>query len=102
MFLSSIKVNTKPRLDDIIKLSVEKIYNAEEVIDKEISGFEILNELLEQVYFSSEQQLHDNTRPLVMINSFLKASYQMRLDFLDNDSLYTTSDERLLFCFVVF
>ena len=42
------KSKYQAQIDDIIKLSVEKIYNSEEVIDKEISGFEILNQLLDR------------------------------------------------------
>lgn len=40
------KSKFKAQINDIIKISVERIYNAKEVIDKEISGFEIINELL--------------------------------------------------------
>ena len=36
----------KAQMNDIIKLSVDRIYNSKEVIDKEISGFEVINELL--------------------------------------------------------
>ena len=36
----------KAQMDDIIKLSIDRIYNSKEVIDKEISGFEVINELL--------------------------------------------------------
>ncbi|MDB4108743.1 dGTPase, partial [Flavobacteriaceae bacterium] len=42
------KSKYQAQIDDIIKLSVEKIYNSDEVIDKEISGFEILNQLLDR------------------------------------------------------
>jgi len=42
------KSKYQAQINDIIKLSVEKIYNSEEVIDKEISGFEILNQLLDR------------------------------------------------------
>ena len=40
------KSKYQAQINDIIKLSIERIYNAQEVIDKEISGFEIINELL--------------------------------------------------------
>ena len=40
------KSKFQAQINDIIKLSIERIYNAQEVIDKEISGFEIINELL--------------------------------------------------------
>ena len=42
------KSKYQAQINDIIKLSIEKIYNSEEVIDKEISGFEILNQLLDR------------------------------------------------------
>ena len=34
------------QINDIIKLSVEKIYQSDEVINKEIAGYEVINELL--------------------------------------------------------
>ncbi len=40
------KSQYKTQIDDIIKISIDRIYNAKEVIDKEISGFEVINELL--------------------------------------------------------
>lgn len=39
--------NYTAQIDDIITLSIEKVYNSDEVIKKEISGYEILNHLLE-------------------------------------------------------
>nr|WP_298995746.1 dNTP triphosphohydrolase [uncultured Allomuricauda sp.] len=35
------------QMDDIIKISIEKIYQSSEVIDKEIAGYRILQDLLE-------------------------------------------------------
>jgi len=40
------KSKYQAQINDILKLSVERIYNADEVIEKEISGFEVINELL--------------------------------------------------------
>ena len=40
------KSQYKAQMDDIIKLSIDRIYNSKEVIDKELSGFEVINELL--------------------------------------------------------
>jgi dGTPase len=37
----------KAQMDDIIKLSVKKIYQSREVIEKEITGFHIINTLLD-------------------------------------------------------
>ena len=41
------KSNYKAQVDDIIKISVQKIYKSNNVIDKEIAGYKILNTLLE-------------------------------------------------------
>jgi dGTPase len=35
------------QIKDIIKLSIEKVYQSKEVIDKEIAGFRIINDILE-------------------------------------------------------
>ncbi len=37
----------KAQIDDIIKLSVERIYQSTEVIDKELAGYKIISDLLE-------------------------------------------------------
>ncbi len=37
----------KAQMDDIIAISIKNVYRSKEVIDKEISGYEILNHLLE-------------------------------------------------------
>ena len=34
------------QIKDIIKLSIEKVYQSKEVIDKEIAGFRIINDIL--------------------------------------------------------
>ena len=41
------KSRYKAQLDDIIKLSVEKIYQSREVTEKEISGYRMINNLLD-------------------------------------------------------
>ena len=38
----------KAQMDDIIKLSVKKIYNSREVIEKELTGYQIINNLLDK------------------------------------------------------
>lgn len=50
----------KAQIDDIIKISVEKIYNSNEVIDKEIAGYKILQTLLD-IYTHSAENLWNNT-----------------------------------------
>jgi dGTPase len=38
----------KAQIDDIIKLSVKKIYQSREVIEKELSGYQMINNLLDK------------------------------------------------------
>jgi dGTPase len=42
------KSKYKAQMDDIIKLSVKKIYQSQEVIQKEITGYHIINNLLDK------------------------------------------------------
>jgi dGTPase len=42
------KSKYKPQMDDIIDLSVKKIYQSREVIEKEIVGYQIINNLLDK------------------------------------------------------
>ena len=53
------KSKFQAQINDIIKLSIERIYNAQEVIDKEISGFEIINELLLR-FTTAVNNCHEN------------------------------------------
>lgn len=53
------KSKYQAQINDIIKLSIERIYNAKEVIDKEISGFEIINELLLR-FTTAVNNCHEN------------------------------------------
>ncbi|MEX0313834.1 MAG: dGTP triphosphohydrolase [Allomuricauda sp.] len=39
--------NYKAQIDDIIKLSVEKIYQSTEVVDKELAGYKIISDILD-------------------------------------------------------
>ena len=41
------KSKYKAQMDDIINLSVKKIYNSREVIEKELNGYQIINNLLD-------------------------------------------------------
>jgi len=78
------KSKYQAQINDIIRLSIEKIYNADEVIDKEISGFEILNELLSR--FISSVNNNYNNIPSSYDKLLLKL-LPKELDILD-DSLY--------------
>lgn len=48
----------KAQIDDIIKISVEKIYRSKEVIDKEIAGYKILSTLLDAYTTAIENNLN--------------------------------------------
>jgi dGTPase len=47
-FALTDKSKYKAQMDDIIKLSVGKIYQSREVIEKELSGYQIINNLLDK------------------------------------------------------
>jgi dGTPase len=48
------------QINDIIKISIENIYQSEEVVDKEIAGYQIINKLL-SVYTSAVNHSFDGT-----------------------------------------
>jgi dGTPase len=47
-FALTDKSKYKAQMDDIIKLSVKNIYQSREVIEKELSGYQIINNLLDK------------------------------------------------------
>ena len=47
-FAMTDKSKYKAQMDDIIKLSVKNIYQSREVIEKELSGYQIINNLLDK------------------------------------------------------
>jgi dGTPase len=79
------KSKYQAQINDIIRLSIEKIYNADEVIDKEISGFEILNELLSRFILSVNNN-YNNTPS--SYDKLLLRLLPKEVDIL-NDSIYT-------------
>lgn len=52
------KSQYKAQVDDIIKISVEKVYQSSEVMEKEIAGYNILTTLLEA--FTTAYENHNN------------------------------------------
>jgi len=50
----------KFQIEEIIKISIDKIYQSKEVIEKEITGYQILNTLLD-VYCSATENYHQGT-----------------------------------------
>ena len=52
------KSKYKAQIDDIIKMSVKNIYQSHEVIEKELSGYQIINNLLDKLITAYNNQYH--------------------------------------------
>jgi dGTPase len=77
------KSRFKAQIDDIIKISIEKVYRSNEVVDKEIAGYKILTTLMdtytssaEHFYYGTESQ-YDN---LIMKD--------LSIEFENDDTIY--------------
>jgi dGTPase len=82
------KSKYKAQMDDIIKLSVKNIYQSREVIEKEISGYQIINTLLDK-FITAFNNNHENcsTNYDELLLKIVPEKY-----LVEKDSLY----ERLL------
>ncbi|WP_289022361.1 deoxyguanosinetriphosphate triphosphohydrolase [uncultured Salegentibacter sp.] len=63
------KSKYEAQIDDIIKISIEKIYQSEEVINKEIAGYKMLSHLLDtytEALLPEEDQHNSNFNKLVL------------------------------------
>lgn len=63
------KSNYRAQIDDIIRISVEKIYQSEEVISKEIAGYQMLSQLLDtysNAFFPSPEEPESNYNKLIL------------------------------------
>ena len=56
------KSKFKAQIDDILKISIEKIYKSNEVIEKEIAGYTILSTLLDTYTTAFENHLNNKAR----------------------------------------
>ena len=82
------KSKYKAQMDDIIKLSVNKIYNSREVIEKELSGYQIINNLLDKFVTAYNSKYDGNpTNYDLLLLKILPEKYH-----LEKENLY----ERLL------
>jgi len=74
----------KAQIDDIIKISIENIYQSTEVIDKEIAGYSILDTLLETYTTAFENHQKGSSRHYdrLILNNFDKES-------LENQTVYS-------------
>ena len=55
------KSKYEAQINDIIKISIENIYESTEVLDKEIAGYKVINELL-NVYISAVNNKFNNSQ----------------------------------------
>lgn len=88
------KSKYKAQIDDIIKISVKNIYQSREVIEKELSGYQIINNLLDKfitAYNNNHEGKATNYDKLLL--KILPEKY-----FLEKEKLY---DRLLLMCHFV-
>jgi dGTPase len=78
------KCKYEAQIKDIISLSVEKIYQSKEVIDKEITGYEVIKKLLD-IFIKAVNNSYEN-RPTSYDQLILRILPQT-IDF-SNKSLY--------------
>ena len=55
------KSRFKPQIEDIIKISVENVYQSKEVIEKEVAGYNIINKLLD-TFITSVNRYHEGSQ----------------------------------------
>ena len=78
------KSQYKAQMDDIIKISIDKVYNSKEVVDKELSGFEVINELLLR-FSNAVNNCYHNTGS--HYDELILKLFDSELDY-KNDDLY--------------
>jgi len=99
------KSKYKAQIEDIIKISVEKIYKSNEVTDKEIAGYKILQTLLDVYITSAENSYHNSLThydQLILKNlstdiSNSKSDYEYLMDTCNYISRITDGNALLLF-----
>ncbi|MFO7719305.1 MAG: dNTP triphosphohydrolase [Gillisia sp.] len=80
------KSSYEAQIKDIIKISVERIYQSEEVINKEIAGYKMLSHLLDTY---TQAFLPDETTPESNFNNLVRRSVP-KLVLPEGQSLYTS------------
>lgn len=78
------KSKFKAQIDDIIKISIEKIYRSREVLEKEISGYKVLTTLLDCFTKAMERQEEGTA---TNYDQLILANFLAELDF-DGKSRY--------------
>ncbi|MGB6269722.1 MAG: deoxyguanosinetriphosphate triphosphohydrolase [Olleya sp.] len=79
------KSKYEAQINDIIKLSIEKVYQSKEVVDKEIAGYQVLNTLLETYTKAVNNNYNGNASNY---DTLILKGLPTTLD-LTNDSLYS-------------
>ena len=99
------KSKYKAQVDDIIKISVQKIYKSNNVIDKEIAGYKILNTLLD-VFTNSVENYKSSTitqldqlilNDLILEHPDDSSMYQLLIEVCNYISRLTDSNAMLNF-----
>ncbi len=99
------KSKYKAQIEDIIKISVEKIYRSNEVTDKEIAGYKILHSLLD-VFITSAENSYNNSsnhfdqlilKDLTTDISESKSIYEYLLEVCNYISRLTDGNALLIF-----
>lgn len=99
------KSKYKAQVDDIIKISIQKIYKSNNVIDKEIAGYKILNTLLD-VFTNSVENYKSGTitqldqlilNDLILEHSDDSSMYQLLIEVCNYISRLTDSNAMLNF-----
>ena len=82
-FALTDKSKYKAQMDDIIKLSVKKIYQSREVIEKEITGYHVINNLLDKFITAFNNQYHGKMSNYdILLLKVLPEKYQVNKDTL--------------------
>ncbi|HRZ31125.1 MAG TPA: deoxyguanosinetriphosphate triphosphohydrolase [Flavobacterium sp.] len=82
-FALTDKSKYKAQMDDIIKLSVKKIYQSREVIEKEITGYHVINNLLDKFITAFNNQYHGKMSNYdVLLLKVLPEKYQVNKETL--------------------
>lgn len=76
------KCKYEAQINDIIKLSVKNIYQSKEVIEKEISGFEVINTLLKTICLSVNNEFNNQASSY---DKLILRVLPETIDFQNND-----------------
>lgn len=76
----------KAQIEDIINISIKNIYHSREVIDKEIAGYEVINELL-NIFTSAIYNLHQGN--LSIQNKLILKILPKTIDLTQNNLYYS-------------